>query len=159
MIELLSPHFSLAECTRSDTAARMGIDNNVPPLLLGAAKETARMMERIRAHLCKVAGRDVSIHISSWYRCPQLNTAVGSKPTSDHIKAVAVDWVAPGFGTPTEIAQELATQMGPLGIGQLINEFPDRTGWVHTSLRAPDKAINRIITITSSGVVVGIKPR
>ena len=99
----LSPHFSLAEFCRSDTADRLGIDNDLPATLLPAAKVTAAMLERIRDHLSAKAGKPVPIIISSGYRSPATNKAVGSGPTSDHLDAAAADWKAPAFGTPTEV--------------------------------------------------------
>lgn len=153
----LSPHFTLAEFCRSDTADRLGIDNDLPASLLPAAKVTAAMLERIRDHLSAKAGKPVPIIISSGYRNPATNKAVGSGPTSDHLDAAAADWKAPAFGTPTEVCRELAPLVGVLGIGQIINEFPSPNGgWVHTSTRVPTKAINRIITITRRGVTVGV---
>ena len=152
----LSPHFTLAEFCRSETAVRRNISNNLPADLLHNAKATAQMLENIRAHLSKLAGREVPMSISSGYRCIALNRAIGSGDTSDHTQARAADWEAPAFGSPTDICEALAPMVGALGIGQLINEYPDRDGWVHTSTRMPTKAINRIITITGRGVSVGV---
>jgi transcription termination factor Rho len=44
-----------------------------------------------------------------------------------------------------------------LGIGQLIYERFGSTSWVHVSTRVPDKRVNRVITITSSGTQLGIQ--
>jgi hypothetical protein len=83
---------------------------------------------------------------------------VGGVATSDHVKAMAADIRAPAFGTPYEIACELAPRVSVLGIGQLINEFADSpNAWVHVSTRLPDKAINRIITIGRHGTEVGVQ--
>lgn len=152
----LSPHFTLAEFCASGMASRLGITNELPADLAKAARATCEMLERIRQHLGDLAGREVPILLSSGYRCLPLNRAVGSKDSSDHPLAAAADWTAPRFGTPTEICEALAPLVSVLQIGQLINEFPDRNGWVHTSTREPSKAINRIITITGRGVSVGI---
>jgi len=149
-------HFSLAEFAASTTAARRGIDNTMPASLVPAAQDTLAMLERIRAWLSAQAGRDVPMIVTSGYRCPALNAAVGSSPRSDHLRAMAADWRAPSFGSPVEICRALAPQVGVLGIGQLINEFPGPGGWVHTSTALPMQAINRIITITSAGTVPGI---
>ena len=152
----LSEHFTLAEFCRSESAVRRNIINNLPADLVHAAKATAAMMEGIRAHLSKLAGKDVSIRVSSGYRCITLNRAIGSSDTSDHVLAAAMDWEAPSFGSPTAICKALAPMVGILGIGQLINEYPDRDGWVHTSTRVPSKVVNRVITITGHGTSVGI---
>jgi len=150
-------HFTLAEFTHSDTAARKGIDNTLPADLMLSALQTLEMLERIRAKLGALAGHEVAISISSGYRCPALNMAVGSRSTSDHPKAAAADITAPSFGTPTEIARALAPLVSELGIGQLINEFPSAAGgWCHVSWRLPSKTIDRIITITQAGTRPGI---
>lgn len=143
----MTPHFSLAEFTSSDTAARLGIDNSLPDELREAAHRTLEMMERIRFHL------DAPVIITSGYRCEALNKAIGSKPGSDHTMALAVDFKAPKAGTPYQIAKSLAPVISIIGIGQLILEFGT---WVHVSTRIPDKVINRIITIDKDGTRAGI---
>ncbi len=143
----MTPHFSLEEFTASDTAARLNIDNRIPDELRENALKTLQMMERIRFHI------DAPITITSGYRCSALNQAIGSKPTSDHTLAFAVDFKAPKSGTPYEIAKDLAGVIDVLGIGQLILEFGT---WVHVSLARPEKTINRIITIDKTGTRAGI---
>jgi hypothetical protein len=66
-----------------------------------------------------------------------LNAAIRGAKNSDHMQAMATDWIAPAFGTSLEIAQALAPYVNELGIGQLINEFPGAKGWVHTSIKKP----------------------
>jgi len=148
----MTPHFSLAEFTQSDTAARLGIDNSLPDELHDNALKTCEMLERIRFHL------NAPVIITSGYRCEALNKAIGSKPTSDHTLALAADIKAPKAGSPSKVAKELAAVIDVLGIGQLILEFPTSNGggWTHVSIARPDKAINRIITIDKNGVRAGI---
>jgi hypothetical protein len=144
----LSEHFTLAEFTASDTAERRRIDNSLPPALLGTAQNTAEMMEKIR----KVLG-DNPLIVTSGYRCPELNRAIGSGDTSDHLKAMAVDFKCPSFGTPYAVAKHLADKIDSLGVGQLIYEF---SSWIHVSTRKPSKEVNRVITISQSGTHAGI---
>lgn len=152
----LSEHFTVEEFTRSETAARRGIDNRLPAELLPAARETAEMLERIRTRLGELAGREIRVLVSSGYRSPALNRAIGGSPNSDHQRACAADWTAPDFGTSVDICRALADEIEELGIGQLINEFPDRNGWVHTSTRAPARSINAVISITARGTFPGV---
>lgn len=147
----LSQHFSMAEFTASDTAARKGIDNSLPEALLPNAIETAEMMEKIRAVL-----GSKPIIITSGYRSAVLNAAIGSSGASDHPKACAVDFKCPEFGTPYEVAKHLSTKIDSLGIGQLIYEFGPG-GWIHVSTRKPSKVINRVITISLRGTEAGIQ--
>lgn len=150
----LSPHFTAAEFCASDTAHRMGIDNDLPLELVDEAKNTAAMLESIRAHLSSVKGYPVEIIVTSGYRCEELNQRIGSSPGSDHIRMAAIDFRAPGFGSPLEVCRALVPVFASLRIGQLIAEFGS---WIHVSTRSPDKAINRIITINKSGVHAGIQ--
>jgi zinc D-Ala-D-Ala carboxypeptidase len=146
----LSHHFTLAEFTRSSTAQRLGLDNTPPPELLPRLVRTAEMLERVRSTLrCPVI-------ITSGYRSPAVNAAVGSRSTSDHTQGHAADIVVPMFGSPTEVARVLAPLVSVLNIGQIILEGVGGKQWVHLSTHEPEKSINRILTITDAGTVPGI---
>jgi uncharacterized protein YcbK (DUF882 family) len=150
-------HFTLDEFCASSTALRRKIDNRLPQDLEPQAWSTLAMLELIRAHLSDTAEKDIAVSILSGYRCLALNKAVGGASTSDHLKACAADIRAPTFGSPLDVARALAGHVDELGIGQLINEFPGSSGWVHVSTRKPAKALNRVITITAQGAVVGVQ--
>lgn len=147
----LTQHFTLAELTKSSTAERLGLDNTPPPEVLPALTSTAEMLERIRSSL------GVPVTVTSGYRAWAVNKAVGGVTTSDHAQGRAADIVAPRYGTPLQIARALAPLVDVLGIGQLIYERFGSTSWVHVSTRVPDKRVNRVITITSSGTQLGIQ--
>ena len=72
---------------------------------------------------------------SSWFRCLELNTTIGSKPTSQHIKGQAVDIEVPSVSN-IKLAQWINHN---LDIDQLILEFwkeednDPNSGWVHCS--------------------------
>lgn len=146
----LSPHFTLAELTRSAKAEALGFDNTPPPELLPRLVRTAEMLERIRSTV------RVPVIVTSGYRCPELNAAIGSRSTSDHPQGHAADIVAPAFGRPVELARLLAPLADTLGIGQIILEQVAGKSWVHVSTHAPERPINRVITVTDSGTVPGI---
>lgn len=150
----LSPHFTLEEFTASDTAIRRGINNALPPALLEEAKRTCEMLERIRARLTRLAGQQVPIVITSGFRCIELNRAIGSADTSDHPRAMAVDFKAGYFGPAYQVAKILAPLVNELGVGQLIHEYGT---WVHVSTRRPERDANRIITISRSGTELGVQ--
>ena len=147
----LSAHFTLAELTASNKAAQLRIDNTPPPELMPRLVLTAEMLERIRSTL------GVPVNVTSAYRCRQLNTAVGGVTSSDHTQGHAADFVAPGYGTPYDIAKLLAPLVSVLGIGQLILEGIRGKQWVHVSTRMPEKLANRVITITDAGAQLGIQ--
>lgn len=146
----ITPHFTMEEFIATN---HRNIDNTLPMSLYGNAMQTCEMMERIRTYLCKVVGRDTPINPSSAYRCPELNRAVGSSDSSDHLKALAMDWNAQGL-TPFEVCRLLEPVVDELGIGQLIHEYGR---WVHTGVSRPTKAVNRIITIINAGTKAGIQ--
>ena len=140
----LSEHFSYAEFTHSDTALRLGIVNDLPLELVHNAQATAAMMERIREFL------GVPLTVTSGYRCHLLNKTIGSKDTSDHVKALACDFIVPG--TPAiSIAKRL--DVDKLQIGQLIYEFES---WIHVAVPYPDKVLNRVLTVNKNGYSVGV---
>lgn len=147
----LTPHFTLTELTRSAKAQQLGIDNTPPRELVPRLVMVAEMLERIRSTLgCPVI-------VTSGYRSERLNMAVGGATTSDHPQGHAADIVAPGFGTATQVAKALAPLVSVLGIGQLILEGVKGKQWVHVSTHVPERAANRVITITDSGVRSGIQ--
>ena len=125
---MLTEHFTLEEFTDSQTAARKGIPN-VPPI--GSPERanllrTAEVMEEVRT----ILGHK-PILVSSGYRSPAVNAAVGGSKSSAHMSALAVDFSCPGFGTPRQICKKLEPYMKTLGIDQLIHEFDS---WVHLGL-------------------------
>ena len=143
----------MEEFTASDQAVRLGIDNTLPAQYANQALLTAQMMERVRGFLSEQAGRETPVQVTSGYRCEALNRAVGGSERSDHMRMMAVDFRAPGFGTPQQICKTLAPALLELQLGQLILEYGS---WVHVSLAIPTKAIDRVITRTANGYTVGI---
>lgn len=151
----LTKHFTLPEFVRSSKAVELGLDNTPAPELLPRLVMLAEMLERIRSTV------GVPVIVTSGYRSPRVNIAVGGATSSDHTQGHAADIVAPRFGTPTQLATLLAPLVSVLGIGQLILEgFVGKDGrrrqWVHVSTHVPERSINRVITITDSGTHVGI---
>lgn len=146
----LSPNFTLAELTASAKAVELGIDNTPRPELIPRLVMVAEMLERIRSTI------NCPIVVTSGYRCERLNLAVGGSSTSDHPRGHAADIVSPRYGTATELARTLAPLVLVLGIGQLILEGVRGKQWLHVSTHVPERAVNRVITITDSGVAAGI---
>ena len=147
----LTPNFTLAELIASNTARRLGLDNTPTPEALRRLQGTAEMLQRIRDTLGK------PVIVTSGYRGPRLNRAVGGVTSSDHMSGQAADIVAPAFGTPYQVAKALAPLVQTLGIGQLILEGVKGKTWVHVSTRIPDRQVNRVITITDAGAQLGIQ--
>lgn len=120
----LSPHFTLAEFVTSQTAARLGIDNTPGPVTIANLRKTAATLERVRSLL-----GGVPIIVTSGYRCPKLNKAIGGSATSAHMTGMAVDFIAPRYGSPYKIAKAIVGSEIPFD--QVIHEFGT---WVHLGL-------------------------
>jgi zinc D-Ala-D-Ala carboxypeptidase len=126
----LTPNFSLEEMTDSQTAARKGIPN-VPPIGSPERANLQRMAETMEE--VRIILGDHPILISSSYRSPPVNAAVGGSKGSAHMSGLAVDFSCPGFGTPLQICKKLEPHMKKFGIDQLIHEYAT---WVHLGLSA-----------------------
>lgn len=146
----LTEHFSFAEMTASNTAKQRGISNVPDGAALYQLTKTAEMLERVRTLL------GVPITVTSAYRSPVLNKAVGGRTSSDHVKGMAADIVAPKFGNAYAVASAIAPHVSTLGIGQLLLEGIKGKQWVHLSIDPVDNPVNRILTITDAGTVPGI---
>lgn len=147
----MTPNFTLHELTRSATGDRLRIDNTPPPEHEEKLLLTAELLERVREVLgCPVI-------VTSGYRSMRLNLAVGGVTSSDHARGQAADIIAPGYGTPYEVAKKLAPLVSTLGVGQLILEGIGGKQWVHISTRMASKPVNRVITITDAGSQLGIQ--
>lgn len=151
MATKLTPNFTLEELTRSSTATRLNLPNWPTAEDRRRLQTTAEMLQRIRDTL------GFPVIVTSGYRSPDVNRAVGGVTSSDHARGQAADIVVPGFGTPYQVAKALAPLVSVLGIGQLILEGIGGKQWIHVSTRVPDRPVNRVITITDAGARVGIQ--
>jgi hypothetical protein len=137
----LSPNFTLTELTQSETAARLGLDNTPSKDVEANLVRLARMLEEVRRAL----GRPIMVN--SAYRSPEVNKAIGSKPTSQHCNGCAADIRVPGL-TPNDIVKELIKTN--IEYDQLIREFDS---WVHISIpnKFADKPRRQVLIIDKSG--------
>lgn len=124
----LSANFTLKELTKSDTATRLGLENNPDDEALENLKTLCeKVLQPVREHFGK------SVTVNSGYRSPESNAAVGGSKTSDHCKGQAADIEIDGLPNP-ELA---AWIMENLEYTQLILEFytqgQPNSGWVHVS--------------------------
>lgn len=127
----LSPHFTLAELTVSEVAARNGLDNTPD----AAAVENLRwlcmaILEPIREAV------KTPIVVTSGYRSEKVNHWVGGSKNSDHLRDNAADIRCPAIEQPALF--EIMRSMD-LPFYQLIDEFG---AWVHVSFR-PGEPIKR----------------
>lgn len=122
--------FTNKEFTRSATAERLGISNEVPEDLQDNAAYTLQRLDEIR----EAYGHPIVI--TSGYRCPALNKAVVGKPNSQHTKAQAADlkW--------SSYLWEFL--LNYCKFDQLIEETSRRTKWIHISFNK-DGERNQVI--------------
>ena len=90
--------------------------------------------------------------MTSGYRSPDLNVAVGGVPTSDHCLGFAADIECPQFGTPLDVCLKIAGSYIPFG--QIIHEFGS---WCHLSIKPVTNPVNKEITIDKYGTHVGLQ--
>lgn len=112
----LSTNFSLEEFTRSEAASRMEPpnDNQPTPDHLKNLKALAKGMEAVRA-----ACGDRMVFVSSAYRNPEVNKAVGGVKTSAHATGFACDFHIMGIDLPKAAGMIL---LSALQFDQLIHE-------------------------------------
>lgn len=123
----LSPNFTLEELTHSETAVRRGIKNEADAVIINNLTIVAANMESVRKLL-----NNSPITISSGYRSPAVNSAIGGSKTSAHMNGWAVDFICPRFGTPKDIVDKLKDSA--IKFDQVIEEGT----WVHISF-APER--------------------
>lgn len=145
MSDHVSANFSWAEVIGSPTARARHIDNALPQELIPNAHRVATGMEEVRLLL------GGPIHVNSWYRCPELNAAIGGSKTSAHMKALAVDF------RPTTIALlgafELIAATESIVFDQLIHErTADGADWIHFGLST---GVQRRQVLRASGQHLG----
>lgn len=123
----LSKNFSLAEIEHSNTAKRLAIKNEM-------SEEHLANMQNLIDNLIQPLRDGIGpIRISSGYRSPQLNKAIGGSTRSQHSKAEALDlqyWS--GGKMNNKIIYDWILDSG-LEFDQMINEFD--FSWIHISLK------------------------
>jgi len=142
--EKLTSHFYLSEFLHSETASRRGLSNQPEPFAAANLRAIlAPGMQRVRDML------GTPVQVTSGYRSPAVNKAIGGARNSQHVQGLACDFVSPAFGTPKAVAAYLAQQQDALRFDQLISEG----GWVHISF-TEDEPRGEVLTahFSSSGV-------
>ena len=137
---MISKHISYKEAVHSNTAIRRGIDNT-------PTDDQLYFMEIVAEEVFEPLREWVGgpIKINSFYRCPELNTAIGGSATSQHCKGQAMD-IDDTFGKATN-AEMYNFIKEHLDFDQMIWEFgdDDNPAWVHVSYVSPEKNRNRCL--------------
>jgi zinc D-Ala-D-Ala carboxypeptidase len=141
----LTDHFTLAELTFSQTAARNGIKNQPTPEIIQNLRRLAGALEEVRAHIGQ------PIRVSSGYRSLELNKLIaGSSKTSAHVLGLAADISVKGLS-----AKSLALQIAAMDhdFDQIICEYDS---WVHVGLSAGQPRRQLLTIRHGTGWMVGI---
>ena len=123
----LSKNFALSEITHSNTAKRLGIHNEPTETHL---QNMQHLVDNLLQPLRDAVG---PIRISSGYRNPALNRAIGGSRSSQHCKGEALDIQFWQNGKMmNELIYEWILDSG-IEFDQMINEFD--FAWIHISLK------------------------
>ena len=119
----MTPHFTLPELTLSQEATRKGM-KNIPSArhIINLGKLCNEILEPLRESVA------APISVSSGFRTPEVNEAVGGSRTSDHCDGRAADITIQGL-TPLQVAERIVKL--DLPFKQVINEFDQ---WCHVSI-------------------------
>ena len=125
---MISDHISYKEATHSATALRRNL-NNTPN------NEQLKCMEEVAENLFEPLRKWVGgpIKINSFFRCPELNKAIGGSSKSQHCKGQAID-IDDTFHRASN-AEMYHFIKENLDFDQIIWEFgdDDNPDWVHVS--------------------------
>jgi zinc D-Ala-D-Ala carboxypeptidase len=142
----ISDHISFKEFTKSNTAQRLGIENKPGAYEVKCARDLAfHVFEPLRKW---VGG---PIRINSFFRCKDLNKAIGGSKNSQHCYGQAIDLDdTHGFKTNAEMYNYIKDS---LDFDQLIWEFGDdqNPDWVHVSYVGPEKNRKRCLKAYKAG--------
>jgi len=127
-MEKISKHISFKEGVRSNTAQRLGIEN-IPgdEALTNMVGVAVNVFEPLREW---VGG---PIRVNSFFRCEELNKAIGGSSRSQHCEGRAIDLDdVHGHKTNAEMFDYIKNN---LNFDQLIWEFgdDDNPDWIHVS--------------------------
>lgn len=130
MIEF--PNFKLSEFIDSDTALIRKI-KNVPDF--GQVENLKELVSTILQPLRSAWGRPITV--TSGYRCPELNKAVGGVLTSAHMRGEAADLQTERFAEFVLFTEDFL-KANNIAFDQMLIEKSGRTQWLHISLRSLD---------------------
>ena len=138
-----STRFSKERLTHSDTAVRLGIDNSIPAALEGNLMALSQFLEYAETRLQAKYGPNAKLSISSGYRGPKLNKAIGGSLKSDHMEGLAAD-VKCNVLSPLELAKFFKSIM--TNYRQIIHEFGS---WCHVAV-APASEVGKKQDLTAT---------
>jgi len=139
-MEKISNHISFKEAIKSNTATRLGINNTPDDYQVSNMVNIAiNLFEPLR----KFVGGPIKIN--SFFRCEDLNRAIGGSSRSQHCEGRAID-LDDIFGHKTN-AEMFHYIKDNLDFDQLIWEFgnDNNPDWVHVSFISLDENRGRVM--------------
>lgn len=132
----LTEHFMLYDLTKTRLTQFQEQNRDLNPMQITKLTAVARLLEHVMFVL------ECPLIVTSGYRCPDLNKAVGSTEHSQHLLCEAADFI------PVDLDLGVAFRAlwrdikdKNTNVGQLIHETDQRpygkTSWLHISLGAP----------------------
>jgi zinc D-Ala-D-Ala carboxypeptidase len=124
-------YLTLAECIKSDTAIRKGIDNTPQG---NEVQAMIKVCAWVYDDLCEYF--NCKIPITSFYRSEQLNRAIGGSASSQHCKGEAIDLDCDTLTSGLTNKIIFNYIKNNLTFDQLIYEFgsDNNPDWVHCSI-------------------------
>lgn len=125
-------YFTIKELTKSATANRLKIDNTPSAQI---QKNLEALVDNVLDPLRQAWGQPIIV--TSGYRCPALNKAVGGAPLSQHTFGQAAD-IHTVSDTPADNQKlyQLIQKLG-LPVDQCINEYG--YNWIHISFSSRNR--------------------
>lgn len=148
----LTQNFSLHEMTKSETALRLGLDNEPNEQQLAALQTLCeKVLQPIRDYF------GMGVKVNSALRTLPVNRAIGSSDNSHHVRGMAADIEIPSIPN-AELAEWIVEN---LDFTQVILEFytpgiPD-SGWVHVSY-VPEDLRKQVLTAMKENGKTVYKP-
>lgn len=124
-------YFTIRELTKSETAVRKGIDNTPSKEI---EKSLTALINNVLDPLREKWG--APIRVSSGYRCPKLNKAIGGAAGSQHMKGEAADITSLSDSRNDNMALLQLLLNSGIVFDQVISEDVDSMGrpnWIHVS--------------------------
>lgn len=118
-------YFTIDELCHSGKARQLGISNTPTNEIIDSLSD---LVENVLDPAREKIGKPITVN--SGYRCPELNKAVGGKPTSQHVQGEAAD-LTTGNREGNKRLYEIIRDN--LQFDQLINEHD--YAWIHVSYR------------------------
>ena len=129
------------DISRSATAKRKGIDNSIDEDSWERAQPLIKFYEELKA-------KYPSLTFNSWYRCPELNEAIGGSASSQHCTGEAVDI---DYGEYNKWMLNYIIEN--YDFDQVIDEFPvnGNPSWIHVSMKKEGNRNQKLRSVREDG--------